>query len=151
MKLFPTPGDLARCAGQDLGVSDWLDITQPMIDAFAEATGDWQWIHTDPARAARELPGGRTIAHGYLLTSLFPRLFDQVWRIERRSRALNYGSDRVRFLAPVPVGARVRLAIRLASAEAIAGGWRFAFACTMELEGADRPALIAQTLSVSYD
>ncbi len=151
MQLFPTPSDLAARAGQDLGASDWLLITQPMIDGFAAATGDRQWIHTDPLRAARELPGGRTIAHGYLLISLFPQLFDQVWQIERRSRALNYGSDRVRFLAPVPVGARVRLAIRLATAEPITGGWRFAFASTMDLEGADRPALIAQTLSVSYD
>ena len=94
--------------GQRLGSSDWIVVDQAMIDLFAEATGDHQWIHVDVERAKREMPGGRTIAHGYLTLSLLPRLNANIYTIKSRKRGVNYGSNKVRFTAPVPSGARVR-------------------------------------------
>lgn len=151
MRVFETPAALDGHVGQLIGTSGWVEITQARIDLFAEATGDHQWIHTDPERAAREMPGGRTIAHGYLLTALFPVLFADVFSIRNRSRAINYGSDKVRYLQPVPVGARVRLAVTLRRSEPVPDGRRFVFESTMELEGSSRPALFAETISISYN
>lgn len=151
MKVVNGPSDLLALVGEDIGASNWLVIDQPMIDAFAHATGDLQWIHIDVERAAREMPGGRTIAHGYLILSLLPRLAPEILRIEHRSRSINYGSNKVRFTNTVPVGSSVRLRQKIAAAEAVKGGVRVNWDCTMEIEGAERPALVAETISVLYD
>lgn len=151
MIVVETPSALRDHAGRELGASDWLLIDQQTIDAFARATGDMQWIHVDVERARKEMPGGRTIAHGYLLLSLLPRLAAQIWRIEKRSRSLNYGLNKVRFTAPVPEGSRVRLRQRIASVEEAGGGWRLTMENTLEIEGADRPALVAETVSLNFD
>ncbi len=103
------PADLAQYVGKEIGVSDWFTVDQAIIDKFAEATGDHQWIHVDVERAKREMPGGKTIAHGYLTLSLVPRLAATLLRVRKRSRGLNYGSNRVRFTGQVPAGSRVRL------------------------------------------
>src|SRR5271156_1936143 len=114
--------DLPKSAGQDMGASDWVLIDQDRINKFADATGDHQWIHVDVERAKREMPGGKTIAHGYLTLSLLPRLGADVYRIRKTSRGINYGSNKVRFTAPVPAGTRVRLHQMLKNVEDIAGG-----------------------------
>jgi len=145
------PADMKARIGQALGASDWVTIDQAMIDKFADATGDHQWIHVDVERAKREMPGGRTIAHGFLTLSLIAGLAHQTHEIRRRSRGINYGSNRVRFTAPVPVGSRVRLAQTLKNVEDIEGGVRMTFESTMEIEGSTRPALVAETLSLAYD
>ena len=103
------PADLAQYIGKEIGVSDWFTVDQAIIDKFAEATGDHQWIHVDVERAKREMPGGKTIAHGYLTLSLVPRLAATLYRVNKRSRGLNYGSNRVRFTGQVPAGSRIRL------------------------------------------
>ncbi len=151
MMVLATASDMRAHVGKELGTSEWLAIDQPMIDAFADATGDHQWIHVDVERARNELPGGRTIAHGYLLLSLLPRLAPQIWRVERRSRGLNYGLNKVRFTNSVPAGARVRLRQTVAAVEESGGGWRIIVDSTLEREGQERPAMIAQTISLVFD
>jgi acyl dehydratase len=122
-----------------------------MIDKFAEATGDHQWIHVDVERAKKEMPGGKTIAHGYLTLSLLPRLAPTLMKIEKRRRGLNYGSNRVRFTAPVPAGARVRLRQKLLKVEPVEdNGVRVTSEMTMEVEGNPRPAMVAETLGIVY-
>src|SRR5947199_1532888 len=101
------PKDLLPLVGRELGPSEWITVDQPMIDKFADATGDHQWIHVDVARAKKEMPGGKTIAHGYLTLSLVPRLAATLTRVKKRSRGVNYGSNKVRFINPVPAGARI--------------------------------------------
>ena len=145
------PADLARYVGQEIGVSDWFTVDQPMIDKFAEATGDHQWIHVDVERAKRELPGGKTIAHGYLTLSLVPRLGQAIYRVRKRSRGLNYGSNRIRFTGQVPAGSRIRLRQKIKSVEPVEGGVRITSENTVEVEGAARPALVAETISLQYD
>src|SRR5581483_5299501 len=142
------PADMKAYVGKPLGSSGWVAIDQAMIDKFADATGDHQWIHVDVERAKREMPGGRTIAHGFLTLSLIAGLAHQIWTVRKRSRGINYGSNRVRFTAPVPVGSRVRLTQTLKQAEDIEGGVRLTFESTMEIEGSPRPALVAETLSL---
>ena len=151
MITIETPAAMAEWVGRKLGTSDWFTVDQATINLFAEATGDHQWIHLDPVRAAAELPGGRTIAHGFLTLALIPRLAPTVYRIINRSRALNYGTNKVRFTAPVPSGSRVRLHITLAAAEPIAGGMRLTLQNEMEVEGSTRPCLVAETLTQVYD
>lgn len=146
-----TIADLSAHAGKKLGTSDWLVVDQKMIDQFAEATGDHQWIHVDVERAKREMPGGRTIAHGYLTLSLLPRLNQGIFRVKKRSRGVNYGSNKVRFTAPVPAGSRIRGHLTLKSVERIEGGARLTMEATVEVEGSDRPALVAETLSLIYE
>jgi acyl dehydratase len=143
--------DLAAEVGRRVGTSDWLVVDQAMIDDFAAATGDRQWIHVDVARARREMPDGRTIAHGFLLLALLPRLAAAIVRVRRSSRAINYGTDRVRFIAPVPAGTRVRLHQVLKRLESVAGGVRLGWENTLEMEGTARPALVAETLTLIYD
>jgi acyl dehydratase len=145
------PADMAAHAGKELGTSEWVTVDQAMIDRFAEATGDHQWIHVDVARAKREMPGGKTIAHGYLTLSLIPRLSQSIWRIAKRSRGINYGSNKIRFLNPVTAGSRVRLVQTLKAAELIEGGQRLIFEAKVEIEGETRPALIAETIALVYD
>ena len=145
------PQDLLQHVGTELGPSEWLTVTQEMIDKFAEATGDHQWIHVDVERAKKEMPGGKTIAHGYLTLSLLPQLAPTLMKIEKRRRGLNYGSNRVRFTAPVPAGARVRLRQKLVKIEPVEdNGFRITSEMTMEVEGNSRPAMVAETLGIVY-
>ena len=145
------PSDLVNYVGKDMGTSDWFTVDQAIIDKFAEATGDHQWIHVDVERAKREMPGGKTIAHGYLTLSLVPRLASTIYRVKSRSRGLNYGSNRVRFTGPVPAGSRIRLTLKIKSVEPVEGGVRVTSESTMEVEGASRPALVAETIGMMFD
>ncbi len=145
-----TPKDLLDLVGRELGPSEWMTVDQAMIDKFADATGDHQWIHVDVERAKREMPGGKTIAHGYLTLALVPRMAATLMRVKKRSRGLNYGSNKVRFISPVPSGARIRLHQRIANAEPVSGGVRVTSEMTVEVEGQDRPALVAELIGVSY-
>jgi acyl dehydratase len=145
------PQDLLQHVGEELGPSEWLTVTQEMIDKFADATGDHQWIHVDVERAKKEMPGGKTIAHGYLTLSLLPRLAPTLMKVEKRRRGLNYGSNRVRFTAPVPAGGRVRLRQKLVKVEPVEdNGFRVTSEMTMEVEGNTRPAMVAETLGIIY-
>ena len=144
------PAEMAAHVGKPIGVSDWLTVDQATIDAFAAATGDRQWIHIDPERAKRELPGGRTIAHGFLTLSLLPRLAQSILAIRGRARTLNYGSNKVRFAAPVASGARIRLHLALKSCEPVEGGVRLIFDNLVEIEGEAKPALVAETIQIAY-
>jgi acyl dehydratase len=146
-----TPADMKAHIGKPIGTSDWVTVDQAMIDKFADATGDHQWIHVDVERAKREMPDGKTIAHGFLTLSLLAGLAHQVYAIRKRSRGINYGSNRVRFTSPVQVGSRVRLHQTLKNVEDIEGGVRMTFESTMEIEGSTRPALVAETLNLAYD
>src|ERR1041384_1352513 len=112
---------VATLAGQEIGVSDWVEIDQDRINRFADATGDHQWIHVDVERAKKEMPGGKTIAHGYLTLSLLPRLVPQLLKVEKRSRGINYGSNKVRFTNTVPAGSRVRLKQTIKNVEDVEG------------------------------
>ena len=146
------PADLSRYIGREIGVSDWFTVDQAIIDKFAEATGDYQWIHVDVERARREMPGGKTIAHGYLTLSLVPRLAQTIYRIRRRSRGLNYGSNRIRFTGQVPAGSRIRLRQKIKSVEPVAsGGVRITSESSVEVEGTARPALVAETISMQFE
>ena len=145
------PSDLLQHVGDTLGPSEWLTVTQEMIDKFADATGDHQWIHVDVERAKKEMPGGKTIAHGYLTLSLLPRLAPTLMKVEKRRRGLNYGSNKVRFTAPVPAGARIRLKQKLVKVEPVEdNGFRITSEMTMEVEGNTRPAMVAETLGIVY-
>jgi len=146
-----SPQDLKQHVGKELGPSDWFTVDQAMIDKFAEATGDHQWIHVDVERAKREMPGGKTIAHGYLTLSLVPRLASTLVKVTKRKRGVNYGSNKVRFTNVVPAGARVRLRQKLVKVEDVAGdGVRITSEMTMEIEGQEKPALVAETMGVQY-
>jgi acyl dehydratase len=140
--------DLARWQGEEIGVSDWLEITQARVDAFAEATGDFQWIHVDVERAGREMGG--TIAHGYLTLSLIPLLNDSIMQVQGIARALNYGSDKVRFLNMVKVGKRIRMRAKFLHVEAKSGGLQVKTECTIEIEGEAKPACIAETITLFF-
>jgi acyl dehydratase len=146
MLTVENPAELKTHVGQKLGVSDWYAVDQSTIDAFAHATGDLNWIHIDVERAKREMPGGKTIAHGYLTLSLIPRLSKTVYHIQQRGKGLNYGANRVRFITPVKVGSRVRLIETLKQAEETGTGLRLTFECVIEIEGETRPAMIAETI-----
>jgi len=144
---FDTPAELARAVGQHLGYSDWIQITQDRIDKFAEATGDHQWIHTDPERAAKG-PFGTTIAHGYLTQSLVNLFLPQIVEVRGISMGINYGTDKVRFPAPVPVDSRVRGGAELIAVEEVKGGAvQATIRVTVEIEGSDRPAAVVDTIS----
>ena len=151
MLKLETPKDVLTHIGTELGPSEWLTVTQEMIDKFAEATGDHQWIHVDVERAKREMPGGKTIAHGYLTLSLLPRLAPTLMSVAKRRRGLNYGSNKIRFITPVPAGSRIRLRQKLVKAEHVEdNGIRITSQMTMEVEGSERPAMVAETISVVY-
>ncbi|MDB5376498.1 MAG: enoyl-CoA hydratase [Rubritepida sp.] len=145
------PADMADWVGKKLGTSDWFTVDQKTIDLFAEATGDHQWIHVDVERAKKEMPGGKTIAHGFLTLSLLPRLGPTIYAIKQKSRGINYGTNKVRFTAMVPAGSRVRLHSTLKACDPIQGGVRLTVESEMELEGQPRPCLVAETLSQVYD
>jgi acyl dehydratase len=148
--------ELPALAGQEIGVSDWVLIDQDRINAFADLTGDRQWIHVDVERARKESPDGMTIAHGYLALSLLTMLSSNIMRVTGISRGLNYGANRVRFTDTIPVGCRLRArqilksVQKLASPESAAEGWLLVSQMTIEVEGRDRPACIAETLTLLY-
>lgn len=149
MKRYAKLSDLQGLVGQEVGTSDWFEITQARIDAFAQTTEDQQWIHVDPARAA-EGPFGATVAHGFLSLSLLPAMGASAFVIDDARMGINYGLDRVRFPAPVRVGSRLRGHFVLKSYEAIDGGAQMAVVCTMQVEGQDKPACVAESLSRRY-
>jgi acyl dehydratase len=142
--------ELPTLVGQEIGVSDWQTIDQNRINTFAEATGDHQWIHVDVERARKEMPGGKTIAHGYLTLSLIPMMGAAILRITGVSRGINYGSNKVRFTNMVTVDSRVRGRQKLLSADARSGGMQMINEFTIEIEGQERPACIAETISLIY-
>ena len=145
------PEELRHHVGRELGPSEWMTVEQAMIDKFADATGDHQWIHVDVEGAKREMPGGKTIAHGYLTLSLVPRMAATLVKIGKRRHGLNYGSNKVRFTNTVAAGARIRLRQRLANVERVAdNGFRVTSEMTVEIEGQERPALVAEIISVQY-
>ena len=141
-------GNLPGLVGQEVGVSDWLQITQERVNQFADATGDHQWIHVDVERATREIGG--PIAHGYLTLSLIPFLSAGMLPVKGVTRGINYGSDKVRFTNMVRVGKRVRLRQKLIGVEPKSGGTQIKNQCTIEIEGEERPACVAETISVVY-
>ncbi|MEV0965577.1 MULTISPECIES: MaoC family dehydratase [unclassified Streptomyces] len=142
--------EIAQLAGRDLGRSSWREVTQELVDAFADVSGDYQWIHTDTERAARG-PYGRTIAHGYMVLSWGIPLFSELLQVTGVGMALNYGTDRVRFPAPVPVGSRVRLHAQVSGIRQVSrGGIAMTRDFTFELEGSAKPACVAQSLTHFY-
>jgi acyl dehydratase len=143
--------DLVSYIGKEVGVSDWYEVTQEQINKFADATGDHQWIHVDVERCKKEMPGGKTIAHGWLTLSLVPRLASTIYRVKHRSRGINYGANRVRFTGPVPAGSRIRLRLTIKDVEKVEGGVRVTNEGVMELEGATRPVLVSETIGMVYD
>jgi acyl dehydratase len=145
--VFATPAALTDAVGTTLGPSSWLTIDQERIQAFADATGDQQWIHTDPARAASG-PFGATIAHGYLTLSLVPLLTAELIDVQGITAAINYGADRLRFLQPVLVGSRVRAVGEITGVDRGGSGVRLAYRVTVEIEGAGRPALVVDTITL---
>lgn len=147
MRTFHGVAEVEAAVGEHLGYSDWHTITQDQIDRFADATGDHQWIHVDPERAASG-PFGGTIAHGYLTLSLLPMLTWQVYTIEGVSAGLNYGADKLRFPSPVPVGSRVRAGVELKAVTPISLGYQVATRVTIETEGGDKPACVVDMLAV---
>jgi acyl dehydratase len=142
--------ELKGLVGQEIGLSDWFQVSQALIDAFAEITQDRQWIHCDPARAKTESPFGGTIAHGFLTLALLTHLKMQAVKIDGIRKSLNYGFNRVRFTAPVLAGARLRLHSTLQSVADVPGGVEVAWAITVEIEGQPKPALVAEWLGRLY-
>ena len=143
--VFTCPDDLKTGVGRHLGYSDWLEVTQEMINQFADATNDHQWIHVDPERASNG-PFGRTIAHGYLTLSLVSSLLPQLVTVRNVSMSINYGTNKVRFPAPMPVGSRVRAKTEIVSAEPVPGGVQATFSTVIEREGAEKPCCVAETI-----
>jgi acyl dehydratase len=146
---FASLDDLRKAAGTTLGYTDWMAVDQARVNLFAEATGDHQWIHVDPQRAAQG-PFGTTIAHGYLTLSLLPAMMSGRLSVEGARMGVNYGLNRVRFPAPVPVGSRVRGLIELSEVSEITGGVQVAAKVTVEREGGDKPVCVAETISRVY-
>lgn len=149
MKTFDSIEQLQAQVGQEIGASDWLEITQARIQAFADATGDHQWIHLDEERARKESPWGTTIAHGYLTLSLLPQLNQQIMQLRGVKASINYGLDKLRFPSPVPSGSRVRSRLALVSLKSQGDGRYLAkYTTTIEIEGAEKPACVAENLVV---
>jgi acyl dehydratase len=150
MASFQTLADLAACVGQEVAVSDWTTVTQAQIQQFADATGDQQWIHTDPERA-KAGPFGTTIAHGFLTLSLIPKFFDASVIVAESRMGVNYGLNKVRFIAPVPVDSRLRGRLKLLHCEPIdQNGMQMAWEVTVEREGSAKPVCVAESLVRRY-
>ena len=149
MRTFQHLSELAALVGQEIGVSDWITVDQARIDAFAEATGDRQWIHIDPERAATG-PFKTTIAHGFLTLSLLPEMGASAMTVADTRMGVNYGLNRVRFTAPVPVDSRLRGHFKLLACEPIEGGAQLTMQVTMQREGSDKPVCIAESLARRY-
>ena len=150
MRTFQTLAELAACVGQEVAVSDWLTITQQQVNLFAEATGDHQWIHVDPEKAAAG-PFGGPIAHGFLTLSLLPKFFESSFEITGSRMGVNYGLNKVRFTSPVPVGSRLRARMKLLASEPVANdGVQMTWEVTVEREGSAKPVCVAQSLVRRY-
>jgi acyl dehydratase len=147
---FDRPKDLLDAVGTELGTTDWLTIEQDRIDLFADATGDHQWIHVDPERA-KDGPFGTTIAHGYLTLSLVNTFLPDLLRVEHFSAGVNYGTDKTRFPAPVPVGSRIRGTGTITGADEVKGGVQVTVTVTVEIDGGERPACVVDTISRFLD
>jgi acyl dehydratase len=146
-----TLDELRTRVGEEIGASNWREITQSQIDQFADVTGDHQWIHLDRDRASRESPYGTTIAHGFLTVSLLPKLIDEAVQIEGNFKLrVNYGFNRLRFTGAVPSGSRIRARFALHSIKDVEGGVEIAWLTTVEVEGRDKPALVAEWLGRNY-
>ncbi len=150
MRVFENLSELKSCVGQELAVSEWVAVTQERIDRFAEATGDHQWIHVDPQRAAKG-PFGATIAHGYLTLSMLPMFFERTIELRGVRMSVNYGLNRVRFTSTVPVNSELRARFRLVSVEDIANnGVQVTTEATIERKGSDKPVCVAETVARRY-
>ena len=143
-------GELKDKVGEHLGWSDWMEVTQERVNLFAEATGDHQWIHVDPERARRESPFGGPVAHGYLTLSLAPVLLPEILRVEGVAMGVNYGTEKVRFPSPVPVGSKLRLGATLAKVDDVAGGVQATLELVFEAEGAPKPACVSAVVYRYY-
>ena len=150
MRVFNTVEEMKECVGQEIGVSDWFAIDQDRINDFADATGDHQWIHIDPERTKSEL-NMPTIAHGFLTLSLVPMLTSKISSIKSVTRGINYGTNKVRFTNMVPVNSKVRAKTKLLEAQSKAGGTQLISEVSIEIEGQDRPAKIAETVSIVFE
>lgn len=148
--VIPHLADLPEYVGQELGLSDWTTITQEDIDAFAKLTGDEQWIHVDPVRAAKESPYGTTIAHGFMILSFASKFSYETLEIEDLSMGVNYGLDKLRFTSPTPVGSRVRGRISLLEVETKPPGVKYKLSIVFECEGQEKPVCVAEWLAMVY-
>jgi acyl dehydratase len=150
MTTTTTMAELPGLVGTELGTSDWYEVTQDAVNKFADATGDHQWIHIDVERAKKESPFGGPIAHGYLTLSLLVPLVSQAYTVTDSTMGVNYGLNKVRFPAPVPVGSKVRAKVTLKDVEQVAGGLQITLAVTIEREGGDKPVCIAEWVTRAY-
>ena len=151
MRVFDSRDDILGALGETLGTSEWTTVTQEQVDSFADATGDHQWIHVDVDRATKESPFGGPVAHGYLTLSLVPMFGKQIYRIENAKMGVNYGSNKVRFPSPVPVGSKVRSTAVLTEATAVSDDVvQLVVTHTVEIDGTSKPALVAETVSRVY-
>jgi acyl dehydratase len=151
MRIFDGFDEIQSAVGTEVGVSDWIEVTQDRIDRFAHATCDEQWIHVDQERAKRELPGGTTIAHGLLSLALTPLFIRSVMGLKGLKNTLNYGADRIRYLAPVPAGSRIRGRVTVAEAEQVPpNSLRVNYRVVIEIEGGQRPACVAELIALHY-
>lgn len=150
MKTRVELSSLSARVGEEIAVSDWVEITQARINLFAEATGDHQWIHVDAERAAKESPFGATVAHGFLTLSLVPMFKESCIEYSGVKMGVNYGTNRVRFMLPVKVNSRLRGRFKLAAIEEIKGGAQMTWECTIEMEGHGKPACVAELVSRAY-
>lgn len=150
MRVIASLDELKALVGQEVAVSDWTEITQERVDQFAHATGDLQWIHIDVERAAKESPFGGTVAHGFLTLSLLPKLMADAISMPDVKMAVNYGLNKVRFPAPVPVGSRLRARLTLVAVEDITDGAQVTWLVTTEREGSDKPVCVAESVSRRY-
>ena len=150
MREIASLAELKALVGQEVAVSDWVQISQERVNQFAEATGDYQWIHLDVERCKRESPFGGPIAHGFLTLSLLPMLMQNSLRMSDVRMSVNYGLNKVRFPSPVPVGSKVRSRITVMSVEDIEGGAQITWLVTIEREGGDKPVCVAESISRRY-
>jgi acyl dehydratase len=151
MRIFNGFDELKAAVGTEVGISDWIEITQERINKFADATCDEQWIHVDQERARAEMPGGKTIAHGLLSLSLAPMFIREVMGLKGLKNTLNYGADRIRYLAPVPSGSRLRGRVSIVEAEEVPpNGLRVSYRLVIEIEGGQRPACVAELIALHY-
>jgi acyl dehydratase len=151
MRIFSDFSEIKSAVGTEIGVSDWVEVTQDRINLFAEATCDEQWIHVDQERAKKELPSGKTIAHGLLSLGLAPLFIRSVVGLKGLRNTLNYGADRIRYLAPVPAGARLRGRVAISEAEDVPpNGLRVNYHLVIEIEGGKRPACVAELIALHY-
>ena len=151
MRVFSDFSEIKSAVGTEIGVSDWVEVTQERINQFAEATCDEQWIHVDQARAAKEMPGGKTIAHGLLSLALAPLFIRSVIGLKGLRNTLNYGADRIRYLAPVPANSKLRGRVSVAEAEDVPpDGLRVNYHLVIEIDGGKKPACVAELIALHY-